>query len=60
MSFVEENKRNNLTFQMNSLELNTLFTNLKKIKDQLNLLISEKNTINFHNFIKFQKFNKKN
>lgn len=41
MSSTEENKRNNLTFQMNTQELNTLFTNMKKIKDQLNLLISE-------------------
>jgi len=41
MSSVEENKRNNLTFQMNGQELNTLFTNMKKIKDQLNLLIQE-------------------
>ena len=41
MSSVEENKRNNLTFQMNGQELNTFFTNMKKIKDQLNLLISE-------------------
>lgn len=41
MSSVEENKRNNMTFQMNAQELNTLFTNMKKIKDQLNLLIQE-------------------
>lgn len=41
MSSVDENKRNSLTFQMNAQELNTLFNNMKKIKDQLNLLVQE-------------------
>lgn len=41
MSSQEENQRNKLTFQMNGQEVNTLYNNMKKIKDQLNLLISE-------------------
>lgn len=41
MSSSKENQRKKLAFQMNSSEINTLYNNMKKIKDQLNLLISE-------------------
>lgn len=41
MSSIRDNSRNSLIFQMNQQEVNNLYNNMKKIKDQLNLLVNE-------------------
>lgn len=38
---LREEGRNNLVFQMNGQDLGNFYNNLKKIKEQLNLLVSE-------------------
>ena len=40
LSSTDEGVRKTLNFQMNTQDVNNLFNNLKKIKDQLGLLVS--------------------